>query len=116
MKIEVDGNSLDFDEEDESEFTVSRDWCRSGIPSWLKAWTQATYPWDDGAITRFDTLSSDALKSSFRRAASCTTAATIRAIPTLRVASDESVVMLRLGTVATGPIVRCNSSTTKAGG
>lgn len=52
--IEVGGQRLDFDEENESEYTVARDWCRSGIPDWLAAWTQQNFAWDPSAITYLD--------------------------------------------------------------
>jgi hypothetical protein len=54
MLIEVGGNRLDFDGENKHEKTVTSTWCRSGIPSWLKAWTLKEFPWAPGAITRFD--------------------------------------------------------------
>lgn len=43
---------IDFTDDDENERLVARTWCRSGIPSSLKAHTQKNHPFEDGAITR----------------------------------------------------------------
>lgn len=54
MLIEVGGNKLDFDGENKHEKTVTSTWCRSGIPSWLKAWTVENFAFAPEAITQFD--------------------------------------------------------------
>jgi len=65
MQLDVNGHSLDFDEEDDSEYTVARDWCRSGIPAWLADWTKSNFAWHDGAITEFDGTDLAALQRLF---------------------------------------------------
>ena len=53
-QIEVAGNTLDWRAEDASENAVAREYCRRGLPTWLTEWTAKTFPFEDGAITRFD--------------------------------------------------------------
>lgn len=65
MQIDIDGLRLDFDEEDESEYAVTKSWCRSGIPEELAKWTKENFYWEPGAITQFAGRL-DALKMLFR--------------------------------------------------
>lgn len=53
-KYEIGSNSVDFTDDDANERTVARSWCRTGIPTWLKAHTTQNHPYEDGAITRFE--------------------------------------------------------------
>lgn len=64
MLIDVEGNRLEWDNEDEHEYTVAQKWCRSGIPDWLSRWTRDNFAYDSNAITYFD-LGTDALKKLF---------------------------------------------------
>lgn len=66
MQIDVNGNRLDFDDENESENHVVSTWCRSGIPQWLLSWTQREFPWQPGAITEFD-YSLESIRDLFRK-------------------------------------------------
>lgn len=47
-------NSIDFDDENESERLVTSAWCRSGPPSWMYDEVTSTHVWNDSAITYFD--------------------------------------------------------------
>lgn len=53
IRYDIAGNSIDFTDDDYNERVVARTWCRSGIPSWLKSYTQEHHAYDDGAITRW---------------------------------------------------------------
>ena len=63
--LEIAGNELDWREEDAHEYAVARDWCRSGLPEWLKAYCREHYPWEESAVTRFDG-GLDALRKLFQ--------------------------------------------------
>lgn len=52
-QYQIAGNSVDFTDDDLNERTVARTWCRSGIPQWLKDYTQENHAYEDGAITRW---------------------------------------------------------------
>jgi len=51
-KYDLSGGSCDFTDGAVNENYVARSWCRSGVPSWLKAET-LKHSYEDGAITRF---------------------------------------------------------------
>ncbi len=46
------GLSVNFVDNDVKERTVAREWCRSGVPAWMKTET-LKHAYEDGAITRF---------------------------------------------------------------
>jgi hypothetical protein len=54
IKYDLPGGSVDFTDDNKNEQIVARQWCRSGIPAWLKTHTQANHAYEDGAITEFD--------------------------------------------------------------
>jgi hypothetical protein len=58
-RIELNNHVLDFDDENDSEYKVARDWCRSGPPRRLEEWTAENYPFEEGAISSFDGDTSD---------------------------------------------------------
>ena len=53
-KYQVGSVNVDFSDDDENENIVARQWCRSGIPADLAAYTQANHGYADGAITNYD--------------------------------------------------------------
>lgn len=53
-KYQLPGGEIDFTDDDQNENIVARQWCRSGIPSWLKTHTQTNHGYQDGAITEYD--------------------------------------------------------------
>jgi hypothetical protein len=53
IKYDLASNSIDFTDDDENERIVARQWCRTGIPSWIKEYTAAHHAYADGAITKF---------------------------------------------------------------
>jgi hypothetical protein len=54
INYELSGNTADFRDDDANERIVARQWCRSGIPDWLREYTVANHSYADGAITRFE--------------------------------------------------------------
>ncbi len=50
----IGSNSVDFTDDDKNEQIVARTWCRSGIPAWMEDDSNASHPFEDGAITEFD--------------------------------------------------------------
>lgn len=51
---DLPGGKIDFTDDDKNEQIVARQWCRTGIPSWMAEYTQANHAFEDGAITEFD--------------------------------------------------------------
>jgi hypothetical protein len=53
-KYDLPGGSVDFTDDNKNEQIVARQWCRSGIPSWIYSHTSANHAFEDGAITQFE--------------------------------------------------------------
>ena len=54
LPYEIQGNKVDFTDDDRNEQIVARTWCRTGIPTWLREFTRTNHAFDEDAITQFD--------------------------------------------------------------